>query len=487
MAKADAKTPQTPQRKLWNVTEQKVMKTGILRLSEELTGMSVTGVEGLLDFSNRVLKKSFFEGLITKRLELRSTLEGDVCAAQLDIKHLTLQQQLRLRAGTLDFQTESNRHSAHNNFLTTLDENLFQQIARHSLQTDEVQSAGTRPLHRLGLRLALVRGAAELIATGWGRGDADPLTEVPSFWALSLDQEEWPDCKVAVFNVESHSVKVLAGAKPDVAAACDGALVVVVIDRSKGSGKDRMFHWDLPFLDPNAADVLEELGRNGGTGLERQLTAELAGVLEKHRGRRGGMPEGAYTNAPVQTSSASPTNRKAWKKEVAEVVAPAGRSRVAHLVRRAESALTAATVAAAERAANTTPRRSNTMPMPGGPSSKSPAESATSPASRPEWPTPRSDLLEGLEHEETEITDGGPDALRETEATMAEDDDGLGSQEDALPMKPGFVDLDDPLGNGKRRASGSPMIKRPEGHQEERQVPPGPWGWVACCCQCRGA
>lgn len=110
---------------LSGVMEQRVLKTGLLRLHRMICSDGQAGVLELpscADGSAKVVQgKNFLLRLLGDQLEFKSCSQSDVSAAQADLRHLSSEQLLRIRAQTLDFATQSASHSAHLNFLEMVD------------------------------------------------------------------------------------------------------------------------------------------------------------------------------------------------------------------------------------------------------------------------------------------------------------------------------------------------------------------------------
>lgn len=203
---------------------------------------------------------SFYQRLLRGQTELKVLLEGDVAAAQSDLRHLRLEQLLTIRVSTLDWATESHSHSAHTNFLMSLDMHLFERLAREFLRT--IPDVKPATLHALGLRIALVAGAEEVISQGWGQqsvhGAGDALPALPQVWALALGPE-WAPARVAFFHSRELWLQLCDGELRSVQDVVGGHKVAVTTDRSTGMGKDRFLHWEIAVLDPSFEDILDEI------------------------------------------------------------------------------------------------------------------------------------------------------------------------------------------------------------------------------------
>lgn len=275
-----------PLRKLYNVTEQKVLKAGVTKLHDRLAlGTAVADVPTDTPGSrSKMLGAPYLRRLLSGHVELKQSHESDVCAAQLDVRHLSPEQLLRIRSGTLDLATESQSHSARNSFLTTVDRHLFEKLAKRCL-LEEATVGEVKPetLHTLGVRLVIVVGAVVLLEEGWGSSfETRELPPLPSLWVVQLAEDGWPeDYGWGVFDVDELRMQLLPGEQPDFAAAASGGNVVAVRDRTTGIGKDRMLSWEIAVFDPSTDDVLTELQNLDGptTPLGRSLTTELSAAL----------------------------------------------------------------------------------------------------------------------------------------------------------------------------------------------------------------
>jgi len=274
--------------KLSNTSEQRVLKTGITRLRDVLVSRLTTNLADVPEYSqgSKLLRRATLIRLIDQEVELKSCMEMDICSAQSDVRHLTSEQLLVIRTPTLDFATESGTHSARNSFLETVDKHLFYKLAKQFIVGDVSLPQRPEPLHALGIRVALVVGASELIASGWGRkttgGSLGDHPKVSPIWVIKLTEDDWPDrCTVAIFHTNSLWLELLTGEKPDVARPAGGEMVTVLCDRTVGIGRDRMLHWEIAILDPRVDDVMAEMAckdtkNEHKTQLNQELFAKLA-------------------------------------------------------------------------------------------------------------------------------------------------------------------------------------------------------------------
>lgn len=281
-------SPSRPLRKLINVTEQKVLKAGVLNLHERLA----VG-EGISDVPNdtpgskaKMLGAPFLRRLISGDVELKQSMEHDVSKAQCDVRHLSPEQLLKIRTPTLDLATESQSHSARNSFMTTVDRHLFEKLTRRFLGEQDL-GGDVKPetLHSLGVRLTVVIGATVLIREGWGIVPArDDLPPLPALWVVQLAEDEWPDHRGwSLFDVEELRLQTLPGEQPDFASAAGESNVAAVRDRTSGVGKDRVISWEIAVFDPRRDDVLAELSNLEGpvSPQNRSLNKELSAALAK--------------------------------------------------------------------------------------------------------------------------------------------------------------------------------------------------------------
>mmetsp|Transcript_97364 Transcript_97364/g.275208 ORF Transcript_97364/g.275208 Transcript_97364/m.275208 type:complete len:765 (-) Transcript_97364:87-2381(-) len=278
-----------PRRTLANVSEHHVLKAGIVRMHEELTMKREVNINDLPTHgSGKIVGAAFLAQLLADKLELKSAMEGDACAAQSDIRLLAVEQLLRIRVHTLDLATESSSHSARNSFLQTVDKHLFHKIALRCLSDHAGTPGSLESLHALGLRIVLILGACVLLeGDANGRPAQEPLAgqvstqPLPSRWVLDLADGEWPgDCRAALFHAHELRVDVLPGMCPDFVGPSVGARLAVVRDRSQGVGATRMLHWEIVEVDPCQQDVLAELS-GAEFAPRRGVTSELAAILAK--------------------------------------------------------------------------------------------------------------------------------------------------------------------------------------------------------------
>ncbi|CAE7818169.1 ylyB [Symbiodinium sp. CCMP2456] len=313
---SSSKIPTRLRRKLNDIGEQRVLKAGLTRLCTLLTqGLSSQVLSELPQRSGGgqlFMTPSFYQRLLRGQTELKVLLEGDVAAAQSDLRHLRLVQLLSIRVSTLDWATESHSHSAHTNFLMSLDMHLFERLAREFLRT--IPDVKPATLHALGLRIALVAGAEEVIAQGWGQrsvhGAGDALPALPEVWALALGPE-WAPARVAFFHSRELWLQLCDGELRNVQDVVAGHKVAVTTDRSTGVGKDRFLHWEIAVLDPSFEDILDEMKQQDQAFAEqKKICSELTAVLKKRmsgRAKELGLvvePEEAPQHKELQQSGA---------------------------------------------------------------------------------------------------------------------------------------------------------------------------------------
>eukprot|EP00927_Polykrikos_kofoidii_P071528 TRINITY_DN6778_c0_g2_i1.p1 TRINITY_DN6778_c0_g2~~TRINITY_DN6778_c0_g2_i1.p1 ORF type:complete len:1150 (+),score=150.52 TRINITY_DN6778_c0_g2_i1:149-3598(+) len=274
-----------PQSKLTNVTQQRVVKEGILRLHAELVlerCIDVADVPNNLSLT--VQGSAFFRRLLSGEVELKSCMEGDVCAVQSDLRHLTVEQLLAIRSASIDLATASATHGARSNFLELVDRHLFHKLPLRCFRGSPALPELWEPLHSLGVRMAVVLGARHMLLSGWGCGVQGSTESLPPQWVLSLPETDWPcGCKAIVIHVDDLWVEMLGGDHPDLSWV-DGPLVVIH-DRSTGVGGARMLHWEFVVVDPTTDDVFGELARDPFKNKpQRAMTSELTAVLAMRSG-----------------------------------------------------------------------------------------------------------------------------------------------------------------------------------------------------------
>lgn len=286
--------PSYPRLKLYNITEQHVMKQGVLRMTDELVHNRKANVLDMpKDTTPKMLASAFLARLLSAQVEFKSCMEGDVCAAQSDVRHLSPEQLLTIRSTTLDLATDSSTHSARTNFLQTVDKHMFNKLALKCLPENASVPQKTETVHALGLRLALIIGARDLLQNGnaWNKQDSSGSQgEVPppANWVVELSEEDWPDqCKFAVFNTTSFLCTLLMGESHEFAEAVQGESLAVIRDRCSGTGGARMFNWDVVVLDAEKDDVLQVIAdsQSSKSAMTSELSAALAnrGLTESRR------------------------------------------------------------------------------------------------------------------------------------------------------------------------------------------------------------
>jgi len=298
--KASAKPTAKPKIKFDNISEQRVLKNGVMTLHGKVSLASMTSLLELprrSDGSSRLLRQSFFERLLNDETQVQRSLPSDITAAQSDIKHLTLEQMLVLRSRTLDFATESRSHDAHNNFLETLDRQLFEQIAKQFVQNAPLNSPSQGVLFRLGKQMTEIVGCTTMLRE-YEESDctkeesAEPTTtsktpKIPSLWAIPLNPGDWAGSTIALFNVDDLVAKVVSGTQQDIVEVASTNSVAVVCDRTSGSGTARRIHWEISSVTPATEDLSAEIARCQRCSLRRNTVASNGsdGALEHELAR----------------------------------------------------------------------------------------------------------------------------------------------------------------------------------------------------------
>jgi len=297
------------QRRLANFSEQRALKAGMLHMQEQLVsnpGVDVTNLPAHIG-ARKTLGAFFLARLLGKRIELKSCMESDVCAAQPDIRHLNLAQLLSIRTDTLDLQAESASHSARNSFLETVDRHLFEKLARECSRGEAALPTSWKPLHALGIRIALTVGVARMLMSGSGDkvGTTGSALDIPVCWALELDEQDWPDgCRAAILNVAELWVEPLLGRHPDFSVPAAGGLVAVIRDRSKG--KD--LNWEISVLDSRIDDVLAKMTRvRIKPSSQKLLASELSALFIQRASCCNSTTHGSSPDSPQVSTLPSPT------------------------------------------------------------------------------------------------------------------------------------------------------------------------------------
>lgn len=148
----------TPRKTKLSSHEQHMLRAGIAWLHEELVvrrGVDVTELPKNAKGA-RFLQRSFFERLLKGYVHFQSCMNNDVSAAQLDIRLLTKYQMLQIRANTLDFtlaQSDCCTLSAHNQFLSSVDQQLYVGLAKGFLLGEFIPPREDKLAHEHPLKL----------------------------------------------------------------------------------------------------------------------------------------------------------------------------------------------------------------------------------------------------------------------------------------------------------------------------------------------
>lgn len=282
-------------RTLGNVTEQRVLKCGLVQFQQLLVtpvvAANITAFPKKENGQDRIMAEAFFRRLLSGEVEFKRFLKGDMAAAQSELCHLSTEQQLLIRCSTLDFATESQSHEAHLNFLAKVDKHLFENLATRCIRKTGVQTS-PQLLHALGFRITLVLGAIDVLA--WDCHEQSPKLALsvakrrssgflPPHWCFRLDETLWGGARLAIFHTTELWVQIVPAEILDIGCFVAGVKhVAVIIDRSTGIGKDRMLHWEISLIDPRVDDVWEELDRSKKK-MEKQeaLAGELTEIISK--------------------------------------------------------------------------------------------------------------------------------------------------------------------------------------------------------------
>jgi hypothetical protein len=295
--------------RLANITEHRIFSAGVQCLHAELVlkkgskeasragGGYAFEMPRRADGTTLVMQASLFRRLLNGEVELKGCMESDVSAAQMDLRLLSTEQLLVIRARNLGLLSTSTSHTAHCTFLELLDMHLAEKLLRQLLRGRSPAKAG--PMRALGRRLILALGAAELLAEGWGQIMAESqgqaygacsgirgssgCVEVPARWALELDAMGWPGRRAALFHTKEFWVEIPAGDQcPELSWRSVRGPVAAVCDSSSGGGRNVKFRWDVQVLHPARGD---DVGAAVTPALDgaasQQLAKELVATLEQ--------------------------------------------------------------------------------------------------------------------------------------------------------------------------------------------------------------
>lgn len=254
--------------RLNNLAEHRVFSAGIQRLHKELVegaDLDLASMPRRKNGTSMVLQASFFQRLLSGKLELRGCLGSEVSGAFRDLRHLLLEQLLHLRLPELDFATASETHGAHSQFLDTVDDLIAEKLVERLWPSQEPLK-GPQPtsLRGLGRQCILAAGAGELVGQGWGvledsTGNSSSDSSVsPHLWSLQLHGQGWGGRRVLLLNTSELKVVLpqdgdLPG--PSWAEAANKSSVALVGDCTSGTGKNRRFDWAMSMLDPERDDM----------------------------------------------------------------------------------------------------------------------------------------------------------------------------------------------------------------------------------------
>lgn len=312
-----------------NISEQRIIKKGLLEFKQRLADSH--DKSKLLEFPRRKNgssflmqgAKGFFERLLNEQAEVQTSMASDVSAAQSDLKYLTLQQHLAIRSGTLDFQTKSKTHEAHNSFLQTIDRYLFIELAKYCLGLIEnhgvfvaspistggkAKAAKLDPtehkLFSLGMQVVLVLGAVI--------ESQEDDTAFPPCWVVPLDPALWDGKCMALFHSENLWIKIFEAQTPEVSVLSKDE-VNIVRDTSKGNGAIRQLNWEVVTLNPSECNLLAEIG-DKSTKNPNALNMELQSLTR--RCNLQARAEGRAVRATIGQSEGTETAKQKDKASV---------------------------------------------------------------------------------------------------------------------------------------------------------------------------
>lgn len=281
-----------PQQKVTSIKEQAILKEGLLclhkRLVQDADGPieEVRGPDRPPSFhrsTSSMQASSLLGRLLAGAVELKVCAKGDVCAAQPDLKNLSVQQLLKLRVDTLDFDTESHSFTAHRNFINTVELHLFEKLARLFLQSPVDEVIRSSSWHAFGVQVTLVIGVTEELQRRRLRSQKSLDAEVPPLypvWVFRLEEQDWPGCKLAMLNVDELWTNLIYEDQDQLTSVlAPEDHVTLIRDRSAGPHRNRMLDLDILPMPANLDDLLEELAMSKSKLLERQMTQELNAVL----------------------------------------------------------------------------------------------------------------------------------------------------------------------------------------------------------------
>jgi hypothetical protein len=260
---AQATALPAPEWRLARTPELHVLRAGIERL------YSVLVVDRQLDVSelpfDGIMSARFFKRLLLKEVELKSCIRNEICAAQPDLKRLSLEHLLAIRVQLLEY-TGAPQHDGSKDFLELLDVTLVEKLARHSLRN--MPSAPACPsLRELGFRMMLVVGAAQILTGNAIHGDCAETTEVPKCWVLELERTDspWPGCPIVIFHTEELLIEPSSGTQQElvtISSKHGGGRFATIRDVSSDLGQERLLSWSVTAHDPLTTDILGKVSRS---------------------------------------------------------------------------------------------------------------------------------------------------------------------------------------------------------------------------------
>jgi hypothetical protein len=291
-----------PRRNLADIAELRIHKAGLLVLESELIASEEARNALATAFSKRpdgspLIRSSFLKRLLQGQVELQGSLGGDISSASADLRHLSLEQLLAIRVATIDFRPVTDRHGPHRNFLTSVDQYLFEKFARRLFEKwNQIGEDGVdvsklpkkpEPWKEIGRKLVQIVGAADCIATaGWAPSPSgEPM---PDLWVVPLAAESWPQGAV-LFDSKAISMRFLFGERPTYEAETDGASVAVITDRTKGNqiSKEQVLCWEIATLTEDD-DIHAEVARlSGEKTSQAHMSMDLSNAISQSALRRG--------------------------------------------------------------------------------------------------------------------------------------------------------------------------------------------------------
>mmetsp|Transcript_15607 Transcript_15607/g.35850 ORF Transcript_15607/g.35850 Transcript_15607/m.35850 type:complete len:722 (+) Transcript_15607:97-2262(+) len=266
-----ARMQRLPTVRLAQITRQRVLRAGLLRLDEALRARgncTAASLENAAGVAAELLQ--FAKAAKMDAGDMRQLIAPEMSS----IASLSVCDTLLIRASTFDVLEPLRSHEpVVTEFLDAFDRHLYMMLPSFMSDMDLVWEGDTLAL---GVKIALCVGAAEILVQGWGVGSPGsvgggfpgqsgnlPVTmplrpSIPDYWVLDLGTEA-----LGLLNTKNLTLQVLAGTE-DIAHACGNDSVAIVRGQKQACeelAQVGILDWEIFVVLPSRDDLESVLNR----------------------------------------------------------------------------------------------------------------------------------------------------------------------------------------------------------------------------------